>query len=159
MPSPGVVVERSYIPSQPYEIAKNDEKTGGFAHILAYKSPKTPFFALKYLTRYTHETFFYAYTNFEGHYLSRCRDIPLQSFGSHICPQPHGLGLTLRISPILASLLYLNHFCCFNREGNTSFTHLSQNSSFACCTILTFKSTAALPQGAPWAAPVVLFPT
>jgi hypothetical protein len=31
---------------------------GGFAHILAYKSPKTPFFALKYLTRYTHETFF-----------------------------------------------------------------------------------------------------
>ncbi len=25
---PGVVVERSYIPSQPYEIAKNGEKTG-----------------------------------------------------------------------------------------------------------------------------------
>ncbi len=57
------------------------------------KSPKTPFFALKYLTRYTHETFFEEYTNFEGHYLSRCRDIPLQSFGSHIRPQPHGLGL------------------------------------------------------------------
>jgi hypothetical protein len=51
------VVERSYIPSQPYEIAKNDEKNSGFAHILAYNSPKTPFFALKYLTRYTHETF------------------------------------------------------------------------------------------------------
>ncbi len=45
-------------------------------HVLTYKSP---FFALKYLTRYTHETFFKEYTNFEGHYLRRCRDIPLQS--------------------------------------------------------------------------------
>ncbi len=70
-------------------------KTGGFAHILAYKSPKMPFFALKYLTRYTHETLFEEYTNFEGHYLSHCREIPLQSFGSHIRPQPHGLGLTM----------------------------------------------------------------
>jgi hypothetical protein len=92
-PGPGVVVERSYIPSQLYEIAKNGEKMGGFAHVLAYKSPKTPFFALMYLTRYTHETFFEVYTNFEGPYLSRCRDIPLESFGSHIHPQPHGLGL------------------------------------------------------------------
>jgi hypothetical protein len=30
---------------------------GSFAHVLAYKSPKTPFFAQKHLTRYTHETF------------------------------------------------------------------------------------------------------
>jgi hypothetical protein len=58
---PGVVVERSYIPSQPYEIAKNGKKTGGFAHVLAYNSPKTPFFALKDLTRYTHKTFFEEY--------------------------------------------------------------------------------------------------
>jgi hypothetical protein len=61
VPGPGVVVERlekSYIPSQQYEIAKNSEKMGGFAHVLAYKSPKMPFFAHKYLTRYTHETFF-----------------------------------------------------------------------------------------------------
>jgi hypothetical protein len=65
----------------------------GFADVLVYKSPKTPFFALKYLTRYTHETFFERYMKFEAHYLSRCRDIPLQSFGSHIRPQPHGLGL------------------------------------------------------------------
>ncbi len=57
VPGPGVVVERSYIPSQPYEIAKKGEKTGGFAHVLAYNSPKTPFFTLKYLTRYTHESF------------------------------------------------------------------------------------------------------
>jgi hypothetical protein len=77
VPGPGVVVEKSYIPSQPYEIAKNGEKTDGFAHLLAYNLPKTPFFALKYFTRYTHETFFEEYTNFEGHYLSRCRDISL----------------------------------------------------------------------------------
>jgi hypothetical protein len=63
VPGHGVVVERSYIPSQPYKIAKNGEKTGGFAHVLAYNSPKTPFFALKYLTRYTHETFFEEYIN------------------------------------------------------------------------------------------------
>jgi hypothetical protein len=31
--------------------------------------------------------------NFETHYLSHCRVIPLQSFGSHKRPQPHGLGL------------------------------------------------------------------
>jgi hypothetical protein len=31
--------------------------------------------------------------NFEAHLSSRCRDIPLQSLGSHIRPQPHGLGL------------------------------------------------------------------
>jgi hypothetical protein len=69
------------------------QKTGGFAHVLAYKSPKTPFFALKYLPRYTHKTFFEEYTNFEAQYLSCVRDIPLQSFGSHIRPKPHGLGL------------------------------------------------------------------
>ncbi len=62
-------------------------------HVLAYKAPKTPFFTHKYLTRYTHEMFFEECTNFEAHYLSHCWAIPLQSFGSHIRPQPHGLGL------------------------------------------------------------------
>ncbi len=38
-----------------------------------------PFFAQKYLTRYTHKTFFEEYTNFQAHYLSHCRDILLQS--------------------------------------------------------------------------------
>ncbi len=61
VPGPGVVVERSYMPSQPYEIAKYVKKMAGFAHVLAYNSPKTPFFALKYLTRYTHEMFFEEY--------------------------------------------------------------------------------------------------
>jgi hypothetical protein len=64
--------KKSYKPSQQYEIAKNGKKTGGFAHVFVYKAPKTPFFAHKYLTRYTHETFFEEYTNFEAHYLSPC---------------------------------------------------------------------------------------
>ncbi len=66
VPGPGVVVE-SFIEviytSQQYEIAKNGKKTGSFANVLAYKSPKTPFFTLKYFTRYTHETFFEEYIN------------------------------------------------------------------------------------------------
>jgi hypothetical protein len=62
-------------------------------HILAYKSPKTLFFAQKYLTRYTQQTFFEEYINFKSHYLSHCEVIPVQSFGSHICPQLPGLGL------------------------------------------------------------------
>ncbi len=96
MPGPGVVVERSYIPSQPYEIEreKNGEKTGGFTHVFANKSPKTPFFAIKYLTRYTHETFIEEYINFKNfRKLSHCGVIPVRSFGSQIRPQPHGLGL------------------------------------------------------------------
>jgi hypothetical protein len=79
--------------SQPYEIAENGEITGGFAHVLAYKSPKTPFFAPKYLTTYIHKTFFEEYTNFEAHFFSRFGVISIRSFGSHIRPQPHGLGL------------------------------------------------------------------
>jgi hypothetical protein len=85
---------KSYKPSQAYKIAKKGEKTGGFAHVFAYKSPKTPFFALKYLTRYTHETFFEEYIYFKiFRNLSHCGVIPVRSFGSHIRPQPHGLGL------------------------------------------------------------------
>jgi hypothetical protein len=80
-------------PSKLHEIDENGEKTDGFTHVLAYKSPKTPFFAQKFLTRYTHEAFFEEYTNFQAHYLNHCWLIPLQSFGSHIRPQPHGLGL------------------------------------------------------------------
>jgi hypothetical protein len=74
------------MPSKPPEIHENGEKTGGFAHVLAYKSPKMPFFAQKYLTRYTHETFFDKYVNFQNHYLSHCGVKPVQSFGSHMPP-------------------------------------------------------------------------
>jgi hypothetical protein len=69
---------KSYKPSQPYEIAKNGKKTGGFAHVFAYKSPKTPFFALKYLTRYICETFFEEYINIKiFRNLSHCGVIPV----------------------------------------------------------------------------------
>jgi hypothetical protein len=96
-----VVVERghgSQISLQSrLKYTKTAKKTGGFAHVLAYKSPKTPFFAQKYSTRYTHETFFEEYMNFETHYLSHCRVIPLQSFESHIHPQLDGLRLKQKI--------------------------------------------------------------
>ncbi len=89
--------QKSYIPSQPDEIAKNGEKTGGFEHVLAYKSPITPFFALKYFTRYTHKTFFEEHINFKIFcYLSHCEVIPVRSFGSQIRPQLHGLGLKIQ---------------------------------------------------------------
>ncbi len=60
--------QKSNKPSKPPEIYENGEKTGGFAHVLANKSLKTPFFSHKYLTRYTHETFFEEYMNFKTHY-------------------------------------------------------------------------------------------
>jgi hypothetical protein len=85
---------RSQISRQAARNTRKRRKTGGFTHVLAYKSPKTPFFAPMYLTRYTHKTFFDKYVNFQNHYLSRFVVIPVQSFGSHIRPQPHGLGLT-----------------------------------------------------------------
>ncbi len=46
--------------------------------------------------------------NFQNHYLSRCRVIPLQSFGSHIRPQPYGLGLTLSsTAQVICDLVFL----------------------------------------------------
>jgi hypothetical protein len=51
---------------------------GGLVHVLAEKSLKTPFFAQKHLTRYTHEMFFEEYINFKiVHYLSHCGVIPV----------------------------------------------------------------------------------
>ncbi len=57
---------------------ENGEKMGGFAHVFANKSLKTPFFAQKYLTRYTHDMFVEEYINFKiVHYLSHCGVIPV----------------------------------------------------------------------------------
>jgi hypothetical protein len=50
-------------------------------------------FCSKVLNKIYSRDFFEEYMNFETHYLSHCRVIPLQNFGSHIRPQPHGLGL------------------------------------------------------------------
>jgi hypothetical protein len=88
----GLRSQRS-LPSRPKYM--KSKKTGSFAHVLAYKYPKTLFFAQIYLTRYTRETFFEKYVNFQNHYLSQCGVIPVQRFGSHIRPQPQGLGLKL----------------------------------------------------------------
>ncbi len=84
--------QKSNKTSKPPKIYENGKKSS-FAHVLANISPKMPFFTQKYLTRYTHKTFFEENINFKTHYFSHCRVIPLQSFENHICPQPHGLGL------------------------------------------------------------------
>jgi hypothetical protein len=97
LPGQGAVVEGvkgvKYTPMLP-RMYKNGKKTGGFAHFLAYKLPKTLFFAQKFLTRYTPETFFKEYINFKIFcYFRHCGVIPILSFGSHIQPQPPELGL------------------------------------------------------------------
>ncbi len=101
--------QKSNKPSKPPKIYKNGKNTGSFTHVLAYKSPKTPFFAQKCLTRYTHETFFEEYMNFKTHYLILCRVIYLQSFGSHIRPQPHRLGLMDRMGPLISDFSSFGH--------------------------------------------------
>jgi hypothetical protein len=85
-----VVVEReskeSNTPSCRPECTKT-AKNSSFAHFLAYKLPKTQFFAQKYLTRYTPKTFFEEYINFKiFSYLRHCGVIHVQSFGSHTPP-------------------------------------------------------------------------
>jgi hypothetical protein len=51
--------EKSNKPSKLPEIYENgnNNKMDGFTHVLAYKLPKTLFFAQKYLTRYTQRRF------------------------------------------------------------------------------------------------------
>ncbi len=51
----GVSKESNTPPCRP-ECTKH-QKTGGLTHFLAHKSLKMPFYAQKYLTRYTPETF------------------------------------------------------------------------------------------------------
>jgi hypothetical protein len=81
-PGPGVVVEgghRSQIRLQSHpKYTKKAKKQAVPPNVLAEKSPKTPLFAQKYLTRYTPEMFFEEYINFEiVHYLSHCGVIPV----------------------------------------------------------------------------------
>jgi hypothetical protein len=53
------------LPSCP-KYTKTAKKKDGFTHVLAYKSPKTLFFAQKYFTRYTQTTFFEECINFKS---------------------------------------------------------------------------------------------
>ncbi len=110
VPGPGVVVESFIEVIYTFTAVRNSQKrrtTGSFKHVLAYKSPKMPFFALKYLTRYTHEMFFEEYINFKIFCnLSHCGVIPVQSFGSHIRPQPHGLGLKVQTTKLTNCVMF-----------------------------------------------------
>jgi hypothetical protein len=86
--------QRSQIYPHAARNVRKQRKTGCFAHFLAHKSLKTSFFAQKYLTRYIPAKFFEEYIIFKIlHYLRHCGVIPVQSFGSHIHPQPPKLGL------------------------------------------------------------------
>jgi hypothetical protein len=90
--------QRSRISPNSARNVRKQRKYWRFPEILAYKSPKTPFFAQKYLTRYTQKMFFEEYINFKiFHYLRHCGVIPVQSFESHIRPQPPGLGLSITV--------------------------------------------------------------
>ncbi len=131
--------QKSNKPSKLPEIYKNGKKTGSFAHVLVNKSPKTSFFAHNYLTRYTHEMLFEEYMNFETHYLSSCRVIPLQSFRSHIRPRPHGLGLMLNfmvIQHVYARMQFVN--LCTTIRGRSSY--LSTNAFRSINLILSLGS-------------------
>ncbi len=81
---------------------KNGTKTASFLHIFTLhyiftsKSLKPLFFTyVKVLHKYTPKKFFEGNINFKiFQYLRRCGVIPVQGFGSHMHPQPPGLGLT-----------------------------------------------------------------
>ncbi len=64
VPGQGMVVEGvkgvKYALMTP-RMYENSKKPGSFTHFLAYKSPKAPFFAQKYLRRNTPKVFFEEY--------------------------------------------------------------------------------------------------
>jgi hypothetical protein len=63
-------------------------------HLLALKLPKTSFFDSKILDKIYFRDGFWGVNEFYIFcYFRRCGLIPVPSFGSHICPQPSGLGL------------------------------------------------------------------
>jgi hypothetical protein len=97
VPGQGVVVEGvkevkySNKPSKPPGMYKN----GWLTALNDLKNAKNAVFkTYKYLTKYTPETFFEEYIYFKIFCcLRHCGVIPVQSFGSHIRPQPPGLWL------------------------------------------------------------------
>ncbi len=98
MPGQGVVVKGvkgvKYAPMLP-KMYENCEKTGSFPNFLACKLPKTPFFAQKYLTRYTPEMFFEEYINFKHFFILKAlwNYIRSKFQKSYSLPQPPGSGL------------------------------------------------------------------
>jgi hypothetical protein len=81
--------QRSQIHTHAAHNVRKRQKKGSFEHFLAYKFPKTLFFAQKFLTRYNPETFFEEYINFNIFcYLRHCGVIPILSFGSHTYTAP-----------------------------------------------------------------------
>jgi hypothetical protein len=76
------------------KIYKSGTENRRFPTLFGSKNAKTQFFAEKYLVRFTPNMFFEEYINLNKFcYLRRCEVIPVQSFRSHIRPQPSKLGL------------------------------------------------------------------
>jgi hypothetical protein len=79
VPGQGVVVEGvkgvkcAPMPPRMYE----KQKKGVFAHFLAYKSPKTPFFTQKYKTKLTPKMFFEEYIILTFFYLRHYGVLPV----------------------------------------------------------------------------------
>ncbi len=86
--------QKSNKPSKPPEIYKNGEKRAFSQTFWQIISRKCHFSLTSTEQDILTRCFFKEYMNFKTHYLRHCRVIPLRSFGSHIRPQPHGLGLT-----------------------------------------------------------------
>jgi hypothetical protein len=77
-----------YAPMPP-EMYKNSENTGSFPALFGLLNAENAIFHSKVLTRYTPETFFEEYVNFEIFcYLRHCGVIPVQSFRIHVRPTP-----------------------------------------------------------------------
>jgi hypothetical protein len=106
-PGPGVVVEEGHrskisLPSR-LKYAKMAKKTGSFAHVLANKLLKTPFFVHKYLTKYTHETFFRGIHEFSTSLLKPLQRYTSSKFWKSYMPPAARIrvkSLLLGISPL-----------------------------------------------------------
>ncbi len=83
------------LPSRPErtKVCQNSK----FPTLIDLKIAENAIFYLKDVTKYTPETFLRNKLILKFcSYLRHCGVIPVQSFRSHICPQPHGLGLKLQ---------------------------------------------------------------
>jgi hypothetical protein len=85
------------LPSRPEctKTAQKRRKNGRFPSLINLKIAKNAVFYLKVLSKIYSKDFFEEYINFKiFRNLRRCGVIPVQIFGSHICPQLPGLGLS-----------------------------------------------------------------
>ncbi len=92
--------QKSNKPSKLPEIYKNN-KNGRFRARFGLVIAENAVFHSKVLNKIYSQDIFEEYINFKTvHNLSHCGFIPVQSFGSHIRPLSHGLGLNVELSNV-----------------------------------------------------------